>query len=122
MHEESSIRELSEKKSPVVFKALYIWPEGADTADLKSAVLEAQLAFTVRPFWFHPEHNGRAIALADGFPYINDYAYPKSQKARVAAVRWALGLQELDRGPSLVLDQLRAVLGDEVRELEEWEL
>lgn len=109
-------------ESSTTYRPLYVYPEGADLSELKAAVLEAELPFTVRPFWFDPRHNGRVIALADGFPYINDFAYPKTQKVRVAAVRWALGLVELDRGPSTVIEQLRAALGDDVRELEDWEL
>lgn len=104
------------------YRPLYIWPEGGPRDELKAAVLDAALPFTVRPFWFHPKHNGRVIALAPGFPYVNDYAYPKTEKARVAAVRWALGVQELERGPVLAIEQLRGILGEEVRELEAWEL
>lgn len=100
------------------FKPLYVWPKGANLDELKKAVVEAALPFAVRPFWYDPRHRGPAICLEPGFPWVYDHIQPKSHSARVAAVKWFYGLQDLPKGPRLLFDNMKDILG-EIVEVEE---
>ena len=95
----------------------YIWPKGTDLTELKAAADELNLPFQIKPFWFKPGKHQRAIALADGFPYIVDHVYPKTHAARVKALKWALGLEELPQAKT-VLDKLTKIFGEGVTEVE----
>lgn len=94
------------------YRPLYIWPKGANLDDMKKAVVEAELPFAVRPFWYDPRHRGPAICLEDGFPWVYDHIRPKSHAARVAAVKWFFGLRDLPQGPRLLFDNMKDILGD----------
>lgn len=97
---------------------LYLWPEGANLDDVKAVVLELDLPFKVRPFWYDPRHPwaARVIALGPGFPYLHDHIVPRSRAQLVKSVRWALGLEELEVGPHAVLATLKGILGEGVEE------
>ena len=74
---------------------IYLWPKGADLADLKSAVL----------------------ALEPGFQHIVDHVYPKNEQTAQLAVQWALGMIDLPQAHT-VDKKMRKVFGDDIRELD----
>lgn len=61
----------------------------------------------------------RVLAIGSRPDFLVDYAYCENDEVEHfdRAVAWALGLIELTRGPQLILDQLRAIMGEGVREL-----
>ena len=96
---------------------IYLWPKGADLADLKSAVLALNLPFRVRPFWFEPGKHSKVIALEPGFQHIVDHVYPKNEQTAQLAVQWALGMIDLPQAHT-VDKKMRKVFGDDIRELD----
>lgn len=98
-------------------RQLLIWPEGAGLAPVKTAFESLNAPFKASPHWFQlGVHEGRVLVLADGFNFIHDHIYPKSESLLPMAIEWVLGLRELDRGPRLVNDILSKAIGGEVIE------
>lgn len=93
-------------------RQLLIWPEGHDLTALKNAVEGLRLPFGVAPHWFEPgKHEGRVLVLADGFNWIHEHIYPKSEQVFSLAVQWALNMKELEHGPHTVESLLGRALG-----------
>lgn len=109
----------SHSSESVTIQPLYLWPKGADLADIKLAVAAANLPFKVRPFWFQPGKHSKCIVLDEvgDLPITAEYVRPKSADAREKAVRWFFGLEELPVVHT-PLTRMQAIFGDEVRELE----
>lgn len=102
---------------------LYLWPKGADLAQVKAAVLATELPFKVKPFWFTPGQHERCIVIGEvgDLPILADYVRPKSQAAHEKAVRWFFGLEELPVVHT-GLSRMQAIFGDDIVELESKEL
>ena len=108
---------MNEKKSSSdSSRPLYIWPRDCDLTELKQSVIELNLPFMVKPFWFDGSAGDRVIALDDGFTLMTSHAYPKSNDARKKAVLWALGLDELPQART-TLDKMRNIFGEGVTEI-----
>ena len=102
-------------------RAIYIFPEGADLAPLKAAVLELALPYPTRPFWFRPGVPAPVIDLDGTFDHLHEHLRPKTHESMKLAVLHCLGEKELDKGPRRVIDRMKAILGDDVKEVyDEW--
>ena len=97
-------------------RPLYYWPPGADLTATKEAFLSLSPGFKVIPYEFDSAHVGRVLCLEPGFPWIHDHA-PAWKGGLVDALKWTLGLEDFERGPVLILDQLKSIFGDGLREV-----
>lgn len=112
----------SHSSEGVTIQPLYLWPKGADLTDIKAAVVEANLPFKVRPFWFQPGKHSKCIVVSgveavERPPIGPEFVVPRSHKSAVAAVRWFFGLEELPVVHT-ALSRLQGIFGEDVRELD----
>jgi hypothetical protein len=98
-------------------KPLYYWPAHADLTILKEAFQELRPPFQVKPYPWQVGHPGRVIVLSSHFPYVFDHAIVSSKETGVSALRWALGLQNFDKGPKLLENNLKEIFGEGVKEI-----
>lgn len=99
-------------------RPLYYWPDGTDLSGVKSAFLDADYGFRVKPIGYRPGHIGPVLALEPGFPWLIDHIEPKTPAALASALDWIYGMVDLERGPRRTIDKLRAAFGEDVYELE----
>ena len=102
--------------------AIWPWPAPAEQLQVvREAFIKLALPFPVQPCPAVPGGPVRVLALGTLPPFICDSALmadPMNADFMVNALRWVLDSeQDLGRGHT-VLDHLRLILGDEVREVE----
>lgn len=109
---------------PVTDPRLFIWPKGADVAGVKQVVLDLDLGYSIKPFWYTAgvsEDAKRVLVLADGFENspVVDYIYPKRPELLREAVEWALGIREEHPGARDSLATMQRIFGAELTMREE---
>lgn len=55
--------------------------------------------------------------LGSSFPYLFDHALVQGKDSAAPALKWALGLQEYEKGPKLFKKNLEAIFGAGVKEI-----
>ena len=100
-------------------RPLYYWPDRADLTEVKAAFVSADYGFRVKPIPYLPGHRGPVLAVEPGFPYLVDHIEPRTPGALSSALDWIYGMADLERGPRLTIDKLRAAFGEDVNEVDQ---
>lgn len=93
---------------------LHYWPPTVDLAEFKRAFTALGLGVSVIPRAWAPGKSSRVLAIGERVDHLVDQAVVKGfdDPNLASAILWVIYKKKLERGPLLVLDQLREVFGD----------
>ena len=104
-------------------RAIYYYPEDADLTVVKDAFSALKTGMLVTPFPWKPGMPGPILFIprrsTDIFPYVLDHAIVRGPATAQSALKWALGLQSYEKGPRIMEDNLKAIFGEGVREVQD---
>lgn len=98
---------------------LYYYPPGLNLSEVRTAFEQLGLGVRVQPYSADTTPYNRVLAVGAKPDWLCDYVYvdsPTSPRFEMA-VKWALGLIELENGPNLIVNQLSKAFGGEVIEV-----